>query len=241
MPPRTRKAAPRRPVILTPHSDNRKTGPVAVTYASQTTCPKSCPLLGKGCYAENGPMGAISTRLARSAGRTPPREIAQLEADLIDACPATQDLRLHGVGDCKDDQAAAIVAAAASRYAERGRRFGVKVWTYTHAWRTVKRESWGTVSVLASCHGIGEAEGAMALGYAAAVIVDSFDDGGKAYYESGNGAEPVRVIPCRYQADKTTCVNCRLCMDDRKLLESNSVIAFAAHGQRRASVLKSLL
>jgi hypothetical protein len=36
-------------------SSNKKTGPIAVTYSSQDTCPDSCPLKnGGGCYAEYG-------------------------------------------------------------------------------------------------------------------------------------------------------------------------------------------
>lgn len=236
---RPKRAA--RPVILTPHSENRKTGPVAVTYASQTTCPSSCPLLGKGCYAENGPMRTITKRLADGAEGVSAVEVAREEARLIRATPAVSDLRLHGVGDCKDDECASIVAEACGEYLGRGESFGVKAWTYTHAWRNVCRDSWGVVSVLASCHGVPEAEEAMRLGYAAAVIVDAFEDGGKAWREYGDGEEPVRLVPCRFQVDKTPCKQCRLCMDDAKLLESNTVIAFAAHGQRRASVLKSLL
>jgi len=42
--------------FLTEVSTNRKTGPIPVSTSSQETCPSSCPLLGKGCYAENGPL-----------------------------------------------------------------------------------------------------------------------------------------------------------------------------------------
>ncbi|WP_457767619.1 DUF7227 family protein [Cyanobium sp. ULC082] len=36
-------------------SENRKTGPIAVSSTSRLTCPCSCPLAGReGCYAEAG-------------------------------------------------------------------------------------------------------------------------------------------------------------------------------------------
>jgi hypothetical protein len=239
--PRPRRTRPRLAATISPFSDNRKTGPIAVTYVSQSTCPDSCPLLGNGCYAENGPMRAITKRLAEGAIDVGAVEAARQEAALIDATPAYTDLRLHGVGDCKDDECASIVSAAAERYAERGKAFGVRAFTYTHAWRSVCRTSWGTVSVLASCHSVAEAEEAMRQGYAAAVIVEAFDDGAKAWHELGGGGEAVRLVPCRYQAAGTTCKDCRLCMDDTKLRESNTLIAFAAHGQRRKSVVATLL
>lgn len=238
MPQRRVRRRPKRAAICTPYSENAKTGRVAVTYAAQASCPTSCPLLGAGCYAEAGPMASITKRLKDAASGMTPLEVAKAEAAAIDAVPATTDLRLHGVGDCPDDECAATVASAATRFVTRGAGFGVKAWTYTHAWRTVGRESWGGVSVLASCHSVAEAEWAMRDGYAAAVIVESFD--GKAWEEYGNGSEPVRLIACRFQVDKTQCVDCRLCMDDSKLLESNSVIAFRAHGAKRKSVVATL-
>ena len=41
---------------LTRVSANAKTGPIPVTTSSKSTCPKSCPLKGNGCYAEYGPL-----------------------------------------------------------------------------------------------------------------------------------------------------------------------------------------
>jgi hypothetical protein len=81
-------------------------------------------------------------------------------------------LRLHTVGDCRTDEAARIVAAAAERYMDAG---GGPVWTYTHAWRLVDRASWGRVSVLASCETPEQVELARARGYATAIVVDEFD------------------------------------------------------------------
>jgi len=41
---------------LTPKSKNRKTGPIPVTTSPMKTCPVSCPLKNRGCYAEGGPL-----------------------------------------------------------------------------------------------------------------------------------------------------------------------------------------
>ena len=44
-------------VIPQPGKENRKTGQIPTAYVARETCPSSCPLLGKGCYAETGNIG----------------------------------------------------------------------------------------------------------------------------------------------------------------------------------------
>ena len=41
---------------ITRVSSNKKTGPIPVTTSSENTCPSTCPLYGKGCYAKAGPL-----------------------------------------------------------------------------------------------------------------------------------------------------------------------------------------
>jgi len=166
---KVRRQPPAPPVKPTPAaiavetSTNAKLGPVSATYASQASCPRSCPWLGKGCYAENGLVGWQTRRLnsqIRSALR-----ISQTEARAIDGLTGDRLLRLHVVGDAKTDAAARELGAAARRYAARGNspHRGRKVRAYTHAWRAVARESWGeAVSVLASVETVRDARAAMA-------------------------------------------------------------------------------
>jgi hypothetical protein len=40
-------------------SRNRKLGPIPAAYVHRSTCPTSCRLLGKGCYAEHGPTSLV--------------------------------------------------------------------------------------------------------------------------------------------------------------------------------------
>lgn len=230
-------------VVAVPFTENAKVGPVAATYVSQESCPTSCPLKRSGCYAEYGPMGRITRRLNKATKKSTPLELAKAEAEALDNMPAYGDLRLHVVGDCKSDVTAEVVAAAAERFVERARRRreNARAWGYTHAWKSVRRESWGTVSILASCHDMDEVYAALAKGYAAALLVDEFKD--VRSYEVGDPAglaKPVRLIPCPYQTRKVQCDKCRLCMDDRGLKDRNMVIGFEAHGAGRQRVLKSL-
>jgi hypothetical protein len=152
-------------------SDNRKVGPVSVTMAAQASCGRGCPFLGRGCYAESGPQGLLTLNLNRAAKATSHITIAQAEAAAIDRLTGRRPLRIHIVGDCKDNRAAQIVSCAAERHTK---RFGQAAWTYTHSWAQVSRKSWGNVSVLASCDSSREVQRVHTRGYATALVVPEF-------------------------------------------------------------------
>ena len=227
-------------------SKNRKTGPVATTYAGQRACPASCPFMGKGCYAEKGHMG-IHTRRLNSAPKISKRAMAQAEADAIDAIRPVAGLpmRLHVVGDCATPEAARIVSAAAERYTERG---GGPAWTYTHAHARVPREAWGKVSVLASVHSPADGLAALSRGYAPAVVVDEFPSRSRgerwlSALSRGRAAaevakehpsrswteDGVRWVACPEQVKGTQCVDCKLCMKADMLRDKGVGIAFRKH------------
>jgi hypothetical protein len=237
MPKRKRKPPPRA-AIVSPFSENRKTGPVAVTWVSQASCSTLCPFLGKGCYGESGPVAIIGMRLDEGAVGLTPEQIACQEADAIDRTPAYADKRLHGLGDSRTPAAATIVAAAAMRYKARARD-EVDVWTYTHSFENVPRECWGTVSVLASVEAVGQLHDAWTRGYAAAMVVEEYESTSAYRLEDEEGRTWVGV-PCLYQTRKIQCIDCRLCMDDRKLHAERRVILFKAHGSRRTTVVRTL-
>lgn len=238
---RTRPPKSRRLALVKTRSANAKTGPVVVTYAAQVTCHPGCPFYHSGCYFEQGPLGVLTRELNASAaalGATPLAVISE-EARLLDGTPARSDLRLHGGGDCPDDACARVLSGAAERYAARGGALELKVWTYTHAWRTVGRASWGSVSVLASCETAADALAAMARGYAAALVVPAFD-GPKTYTLADGAGGEVRVVPCPFQTKGVQCVKCRLCLDADRLLADRLVIGFEAHGARKGAVIEKL-
>ena len=216
-------------------SGNKKIGNAATTYAAQTSCPTSCPFFdGGGCYAENGALGKFVTaplNRAASAVAHDGVDVAKGEGAAIDKMQVVpdQDLRLHTVGDCASDEAARIVAAAAARYHARG---GGQVWTYTHAWRDVARESWGEVSVLASCETAADVALAKARGYATQITVEQFASDGRhiAGEAEGQHAAGVDILPCPEQTRGVSCTDCRLCFDDAKLRGRGYSIAFEKHG-----------
>lgn len=220
-------------VIATEKSANRKIGPVSTTYASQASCPKSCPFFNNGCYAEGGLVGIHTAKLnkATTAG-TRPIDVARAEAAAIGTLSGTRPMRLHIVGDCRTVMATLTVAKAVREYIAKA---GQKVWTYTHAWRKVPRIAWDGVSVLASCENTTDAKKAMKRGYAAAIVVDHHESD-KAYKVDG-----LTVIPCPEQTGKAaSCADCRLCWNDTALRNRSAVIAFAAHGYRVKNVKQAV-
>jgi hypothetical protein len=94
-------------------SANRKLGPVAATFVSQVSCPEYCPWYDGGkwvspCYANNGFQGFMTARLNQGTGDH--LDAAREEAELIRGLSSERTLRLHVVGDCKDQFAAETVS-----------------------------------------------------------------------------------------------------------------------------------
>lgn len=216
---------------------------VAVTLVAQDSCPTDCPFFPKdnetlregkagSCYANVGNMNVHAYRL-NSTGPHDPDELAQEEARLIRAASGNRPLRLHTVGDTKTLKGVEVVSAACEEYT--GKR-GMKVWTYTHA-HHIPRRAWRSVSVLRSCHAMGQVKRAHLAGYAAAMTVDHFPAGAKKWTEDGITFQPCPNQTAGYRqagkkttGPKVTCDDCRLCWDDQKLLEEKKVIVFALHG-----------
>ena len=224
------------PILAVESSANTKVGNVSATYAPQQTCPKSCPFMGSGCYAESGLVGMQTrkiNRMAESEGLTK-LALAKMESTAIRKLSGLRPLRLHVVGDATTNQAAKMLSTAAAGYTA---KHGSKVWTYTHAWQNVKRTSWGSVSVLASCESIEAAGIAMLQGYAAAVVVSEHASGTATIAEDG-----IRIIPCPQQTGRAAnCLECGLCMRADWLHASRSVIQFAAHGPQEKKTKQALV
>lgn len=215
-------------------SGNKKIGNAATTYAAELTCPIICPhhtKNGGGCY---GNAGMVQLQIKRLNTAGTPVEAAVDEAISIYNLNRELDLRLHTYGDARTNPAAKVLASASDWYMENGK----KVWTYTHAWKgkhRVKRESWGKVSVLASCETPKDVKKAHEWGWATSIVVGEFKDT-KLYEENG-----IKILPCPEMTGKAkSCVDCRLCFDDKYLHKNKITIGFAAHGVQKKKVLETL-
>lgn len=237
---------------LAPQSTNRFTTragwkPVAPFVMTTTvpiaqSCPETCAFFApakngiRPCYVDASVFTRSGVRLLEQAAEgLTPEDIARAEAGALDRMYAKRipqdgarggrDLRLHVAGDCRTDEAARIVSDAVGRWKKRG---GGTAWTYTHAWRTVKRASWGEgISVWASCESLEDVHKARARGYGAVLVVaDPHPKDGRA-----RQVGDLRILPCVAEThDDVTCASCRICLD-RDLHKLGIVVAFSSHGQ----------
>jgi hypothetical protein len=230
-------------VIAAEKSGNTKlskgTG-ISATYASQATCPGDCPFLDKGCYGETG-MTGVHTSFLNKSETTNTTTLARREAHAIDGLSGKRPLRLHVVGDARTKRAAQILSRAADRYKAKEDE---DVWTYTHAFRTVPRSAWGSISVLASCETAEDVKLARSRGYATAIVLEEHEWEGRYVHQmrdsKGRFAGKVDVTPCPAQTRGVSCESCRLCFDDSGLIKRATSIAFAIHGGAMRKIRKAL-
>jgi hypothetical protein len=228
------------------NSQNSKLGkrPVDGTYASiKVTCPNSCKLKDDGCYAKLSFVGMVVNKLDKMADNISAMEAARQEVNAIDnsyngkKVPLGRDMRLHIAGDSRTVKGSKLINSSVGRWKKRG---GGDCWSYSHAWRNVRRSVWSHVSMLASIDKPEEATHARAQGYAPAIVVGEFASP-KAFMLPGSD---VKYIPCPAQTQPggkdIGCTECRLCFNADRLFEKNLGIAFAAHGVRKEQIKKRL-
>lgn len=179
----------------------------------------------------------VVDNLEKQLSKLSPLEIAREEANLIKTSykkiPKNRKLRLHVSGDSMTVKGTRLLNNAIKYWKNNG---GGTVWSYTHAWKKVKRSDWSNVSILASIDKIEDAKAAKAAGYAPAIVVDEFKSK-KAFYISGSD---IKWIPCPNQTSNITCIKCKLCLNADSLYSRNAGIAFAAHSANANSIKKRL-
>lgn len=221
-------------VLVVEKSTNAKIGKASATYAPIQSCPKTCPFLGSGCYAQSDFCGLHLRRLnisAKELKKERPIDIALEEMYGIQNLKGNKPLRLHVTGDARTPQAAEILAHAAEKYYEKHNQL---VWTYTHAWRDVPREKWGNVSVLASCENEDQIQHATRRGYATCMVVsEEFRDSKKV-----NGFTYL-ACPQTYMTD-FSCIDCKICFRDEVLYNKKKVVCFFPHGAKKSELISVL-
>jgi hypothetical protein len=213
---------------------------VDATYVSiKASCPKSCDLMGEGCYAQLGNVGIHVSRLDREAEGFSAVQAARAEARVIDESyggkeiPYERDLRLHVSGDSRTLAGTRLINNAVGRWKQRG---GGACWSYTHVWKSIHRSEWSNVSMLASVSNVAEAREARKQGYASAIVVPEHKSD-KAYKLAGSD---VKWIPCPAQTRDVACSDCRLCFNADRLHSGEFGIAFAVHGVKKNALKRHL-
>jgi hypothetical protein len=227
-------------------SKNDKTGKVSATYTGYQTCSDHCPLkptigsLGEfkqaECYASCDLVGMTMHRLTTASVSAPLVQIQAQECDGIRKLSGKRPLRLKVGGDTPNTAYAEALSNACDAYTA---KHDQPTYGYTHTWREIPRESFGTISMLASCDAPGDIAAAKQRGYATAIVVSEFPQGNKLFTIDGN-----KCIPCPEQCSTeekhVQCIDCKLCFRDGMLRERGLTIAFNAHG-RKSEALKATL
>lgn len=213
---------------------------VDATYASiKASCPKDCPLMGEGCYAQMAYVGMHVRRLDDEAKGMSSLQTARQEAMAIDlsynggAIPFNRDLRLHVAGDSRTLAGTRLINSAIKRWKLRG---GNDCWSYTHAWKQVPKSEWANVSMLASVTTVQEVKAARKQGYAPTIVVDEHISD-KTYTLKGSD---IKWIPCPNQTKGVGCSDCRLCFNADRLYNEKYGIAFAVHGSKKENLKRKL-
>jgi hypothetical protein len=214
----------RAPAIAVTLSSNSKIGLMAATYASQVTCPKTCPLRGRGCYTERGAVNIHLMRLNKAATNVHANALTVARAEVLAiqnmAIIPNLPLRGHVVGDCPTAKCAEIVGDAYRSYMQRG---GGRAYSYTHAYLTVPRKAWGPdISILASCESLDQVKAARRMGYHAAVLLV------KEKLVKATTIQGIKILPCSHALRGTFCSECKLCLREDFLAKSGAVVAFEA-------------
>lgn len=202
---------------------NSKTA-IPTTRSARSTCPSSCPLMGKGCYAENFPMVMAWDKLTTGG-------ISY--ADLLDEISKLKRGTLWRHNDAGDligsGNRIDFTALVALVEANQGRRG----FTYTHwDWRENREViKWSNLlgfTINVSTESQADAKAAYAHGLPVALVADQVG--------AVEDREGIRYVVCPAQTKGWTCKDCGLCYQaDREY-----VIVFRPHGAKRKTLIAVL-
>jgi hypothetical protein len=231
-------------VQFTLKSANRKTGPIPVSTTSRETCPTACPLRDMGCYAENGPLGAIWRGLTKAGpggaftnGRNTLTALTwqAFIASVQTLLPETL-WRHNQAGDLPGN--GNMIDAVALRQLVKANR-GKRGFTYTH--KPMRKRNAALVqeanengfTINLSADNLSEADTLSEVQAGPVVVVLPDTVQGNQHIETPNGRRVV-VCPATYR-DDTSCATCQLC----QRRERPVIVGFPAHGasKKRASAV----
>ena len=222
-------------------SGNEKTGiMVAVYLPIDATCRVhgQCPLMDRGCYAQQHHVGETQERAMRVHAPKSCCEIVRKAADAIVVMaitgrspsgrrvPQGTPVRWAVSGDVGCAACARHVARAARVWR---RRMNGQLYGYTHAWRIVPRRLFGSAVILASVESEAQGAEARAAGYRPAIVVPTHATQRASVGIAG------RVTPCPQQTRGVSCIDCGLCFSS-----ADTGVSFAAHGGAKKRALTVL-
>ena len=211
---------------LTRVSANAKTGPIPVSTTEANTCPPSCPLRDKGCYAKGGPLGlhwgAVSQRKRGMDWGAFCAEIASLPRGTLWRHNQSGDL--PGEGERIDaGELLALVEANKGR----------KGFTYTHKHRAENLDLIRAANALGftvnlSANNLAHADSLAETGAGPVCVLLPHDVTRNTLTPQGR-----KVVICpATQREGVSCATCKLCSRG----DRSCIVGFPAHGVSRKSV-----
>lgn len=199
---------------------NRKLGDNVATLSRPVgpTCPKSCPFLGHGCYAERMTRYTSVRNAWREGLDVDP---VKLGAELLALPKRFRALRIHVGGDFLEesgrvDRRYLAGLLRALRRVRDGKR-KLPAWVYTHAWQDMAEHKryleLAGVQVFASVHNEREATLAELLGYRLA-----WDAASKLH--DSTPVRDSRGLTCPEQRKGVSCEDCGYCFRKREGLRN---------------------
>lgn len=207
---------------LSPSSGNAKTGPIAVSTTSRESCPDTCPLKAKGCYASSGHVN-IHWKAVTEGKRGVSFADFLLQ---IAALPKGHKFRHNQAGDLPGVNNR-INAKELDSLASVVKKRALQAWTYTHKPATpanlkaIRAANDKGFTVNLSADNLSEADELKKTGLPVVVILP-IDAPNMVYTPEGN---KVIVCPATRKGKNTTCADCMLCYKQRSV-----IIGFPAHG-----------
>ena len=212
-------------VHITPRSSNAKTGPIPVTTSEESTCPSTCPFIGKGCYAKSGPLALHWRKVSAGERGTDWQGLC----DFVQMLPNRQLWRHNQAGDLPHNAGLIDYAKMAHLVVANTGRRG---FTYTHHSLSsynvsiIARANRQGFTVNVSTESLDRADAVMAMGLPAVTVVRN-DQPVPTHTSSGR-----RVVVCPAQTREVSCAECGLCSQAKR----TCVVAFMAHGNAKRTV-----
>lgn len=214
--------------LLTKKSSNKKTGPIPVSTTSDVSCPISCPMRKKGCYAKGGPLLIVWNR-AKNAGLNTIQflaEVAQIPKGMLWRHNQAGDLpKLEG--EIIDFEFLKNLVRANGKS---------KGFTYTHHDTEIKanrdaikyaNDNGFTINLSGNKPEEVDALVDLDIGPVVTIVPSHFKKNFK--------TKKNRVVICPATLnDYTTCATCQLCQKAKRKF----VIGFPAHGSAKKTVDK---
>lgn len=210
---------------ITLKSSNAKVGKIPVSTSSENTCPSSCPLKGKGCYAGAGPLALHWKKMSNGLNNAVDYHTF---IEVIKSLPAGQIWRHNQAGDLmgedlKIDSLGLIELVNANK--------GKKGYTYTHKTQLtenhdlIKKANKEGFTINLSADNLNHADKLKSLNIGPVVVVLPINQKENLVTPAGN-----KVVVCpATQKDNVSCSSCQLCQKANRSV----IVGFPAHGTQK--------